>query len=66
MAKKKKIDKIKYFDCPTCTEKTYFQADMICSLRVQSLDDMGVPSSYSLCEHIKICNYYRKVTTSNI
>lgn len=66
MAKKKAKLKEKHFDCPTCSEKTYSQADMICSLRVFSLYNLEVPSSYCLCSEVKSCNFYKKVTKSNI
>ena len=32
---------------------------------VQSLDDIGTPNTYSLCEDISACNYYKKATVGN-
>lgn len=60
---KKKVETWKYFDCKSCNEMTYFNSDMICSLRV-SLDKDGVPNCNSLCEYVSSCNYYKKKVTS--
>jgi len=46
--------------CKICNEKVYFQSDLLCSLRVKDLDELGVPAVSSLCENVKECSWFRE------
>ena len=54
MAKQKQ--NIKFFDCNTCNEQSYFQGVAYCSAKNKSED---MPSEYSLCENVKECVWWR-------
>lgn len=48
---------IKYFNCEKCRERGIYITTSFCTLRNNSEDE---PDESSLCENIKICNYFKE------